>query len=562
MNRKNNFELEQKFEKIFFSIFTFMFIVAMNYLALSPSGVGLVVTPNVAVWFCIAMLVLVSIFKVLLTEKIKYSKLSFALLLSLVTLVAFGLIETKSDNREVLLRISQVIGFYFLYFALSQYTLSKRKINLLFYIVIYAALFQIIYGLIQLHHNSNITPQYLLFFFGINSPPIGGLLQVNMMSMFLVMSIVISFYLASQSSFQSKKIINKIVLFSVMLGGGYLVAVISSRASILALAISIPLILVSRWNGVLKYKKWTAILFISLVAGFSYGAFESGYKKLSHKKMVSRSVAWGITVEAIKQKPIFGYGLGGFKKAFYDENEEYSKKQNEGDYKVEQSLGHPHNEILYWLAESGIAGVICILSFLLFYLFHLLKLRWRYSLQYIALLFPLVLHSQVSLPFYLSTILLVLFTFILVLPLRRINSAHSIRLSENHKKSIIVFSLVIFFSYSWFLKETLRGGVNLTKFGISGLKDYSLIEREISNPYWGKLSQIYFHKTLMEIEFQRNNKNKSLIHLKWFEEQVKTNEGRLYYKYILEGYSLFNDKLKLKELRQRLDNRYPSYFNE
>lgn len=556
MENQHTLVLERKFNLVFFVLITIIFIFALNFLVLSLPGDGLNNSPNVAIWFLLSIIIFISIFKIILLKKIRLPALIISLVLTCCVLILGGMLETNSDLREIILRVMQVIGFCLVYFSFSQFTFSQAKINKVFYIVILSANIQIIYCMAQLFHNPEITPDFLMPFLGRNSPPIGGLLQINMMSMFMSMSLLLSLFLYSQPSFNNEKSIKKISLLIAMFGCGFLILVISSRASFLALIISLPILVFARWKGMKKNKVWGLLLITSMLLGAFFGSLNE-YRKVSDKTTMPRTVVWSITLDAIKEKPILGYGLGGFTKAFYDQNEKYVNGLDNEAYKVKTFFEHPHNEILYWWIESGLFGVIALIGIALFYFRLLLKLRWRYSSQYLALIIPIALHTQVSYPFYLATILMVLFLFILSIPLRSLGRIYELKIKESFKKVIMISSFIIFFGYVWFLKQVVIGGMNMTKFGISGLRDFTFVEKELNNPYWGKLSEIFIRQELMKTFYSNGKKESALEQLIWFEKQIKSNERPIYYKALLTGYKIFDQKEKHTILKNKLKNRFP-----
>jgi len=548
----------------FIGVWGVMFIVAANFLVVSLGGNGFGLPPNIAVWACIAVLILFSFYKILLTDTVILPKLLIPLLGMSALLVLPGLINTQVDTREILLRISQVIGFVLLFFALSQYQFSQKKINLLFYIVVFSALVQIVYVIAQKYHNPETTPAFLMLYLGINKPPVGGFLQVNALSMFLVTTIIMSLYLVAQESFKKYPLIAKLMLFVLMLGGGYVLALISSRAALLALSLSLPLMLFSSWETLKKKKVWVGLLVSGLLVGLALGfVLDTGINRLENKKMTSRIQAWSLSIDAIKEQPLMGHGIGGFSKAFFDQIENRSRNST-GD-KVNNQVSfftHPHNEILYWGVESGIAAVFAILSFLVYYLFLLFKVNTpRQVLQYLALLVPITLSTQVSLPFYLSSLLMVLFIFLLLLPFKRLAVVKSVALSEWLKKLLIVVFGVMFVLYIWFIKETIVGGITMTRYVKIENSPFSMLQKTLKNPYWGKVATNYAHQYMMKINLQQGKKAEARKYLLWFEDQLERDEEPLYYEIMLNGYQVFGEGGNYNTLREKAVNRYPVRFD-
>ena len=109
---------------------------------------------------------------------------------------------------------------------------------------------------------------------------------------------------------------------------------------------------------------------------------------------------WLITLSLIGDAPIFGNGLGRFAETFYETiifNSEFHSSPH-----FSASLSHPHNEILYLLAEHGVIGFLLIAVPLTYMATGMMKLSGSQSLYILALLLPIGLHTIVEFPLYIS----------------------------------------------------------------------------------------------------------------------------------------------------------------
>ena len=562
--------IKSKKETIFNFLFTLvmaiLFLGAVNYIPFpSPGGIGLMIPSNIGIWVLVAVLITLSIYKITLSSSIKKSKLTLPMMLTLLAMVLPGFFQAEGDTREIFLRVFQVIGFFLLYISFTQFKLSARIISNVLFIVLLSSLVQILLALGQLYHNPETTPLFLLQYLGMNTPPVGTLLQVNIMAIFMVTSIVISFYLLFQPSFSNQGLHRKILLVIVILGGSYLISIISSRAAFIALALSVPLIIFARRKKIIHRKKWFITLALSCVFGLSSGLYfsngESGLSKLENKTTEARMLAWKLSFQAIKENPILGYGLGGFTKAYFDQNENYTKNLDKKEYKSTSFFTHPHNEFLYWWIESGIISVIAIIALIIYFIRLLFITSRESALEYLALLTPITFHTQVSLTFYLSSLLMVLFIFFLAISTRNSIKSHQLNITSYFKIFTLSCSTLIFIAYIFFISETVSGIKTLKKITDTGSKNFHLLAKEINNPYWGNIALSHAHAISMSNEYKSGNIEKANTHLKWIEKKVLTHEDPAYYSLLLAGYKLFKDKEKYDTLISRLQNRYPNRFS-
>lgn len=123
----------------------------------------------------------------------------------------------------------------------------------------------------------------------------------------------------------------------------------------------------------------------------------------------ARFVIWGMTLEGIKEKPIFGWGPESF---FYLYNKHYNPKM----YKSKVFFDRAHNMILDISVESGIVGLSFYILIFLFSFYVILKLirkKQKNSLFYIAILTTLFAYSIQNLTLFDNLTSFVLFFIIL-----------------------------------------------------------------------------------------------------------------------------------------------------
>jgi len=197
------------------------------------------------------------------------------------------------------------------------------------------------------------------------------------------------------------------------------VAVSGSRIGALTLILGLLIIVPSQWQRFKKNKKIAFIAIAALVTGI-WGGIILGNSHVIDKTVAmqngysgsARLGIYTIALDLIKEQPVFGHGVGSFGSAW-----QYAKPdfyQTHSDLTLPPTyVGHPHNEIIFWLVEGGGLAGVGLISVLLGTFFALIKLGARRSCVCIALLLPLVTHTQVELPFYTSAIHWFLFILIL-----------------------------------------------------------------------------------------------------------------------------------------------------
>lgn len=83
-----------------------------------------------------------------------------------------------------------------------------------------------------------------------------------------------------------------------------------------------------------------------------------------------RSIIWGMSVEGVKERPVFGWGNGNFNYVF---NDQYDPQL----YAQEQWFDRVHNIFFDWLIAGGVVGFAAYLSIFAALFYYLVILAWK-----------------------------------------------------------------------------------------------------------------------------------------------------------------------------------------
>ncbi|MDR1339241.1 MAG: O-antigen ligase family protein, partial [Prevotellaceae bacterium] len=168
-----------------------------------------------------------------------------------------------------------------------------------------------------------------------------------------------------------------------------------ARAAIIAgLAVIACYLLCGSYSGV-KWKNWTKILLVCIVA-----ASMTGLYFLKRDSANGRIPIWQSTWEMIRDKPLTGHGHGTFNAKYMFYQAEYFETHPDSKYAdLADNVLHPFNEYLLVWAEHGMIGMACI-AFLCFLLVRC-YIREPSQIRFIALLsmLSLAVLSCFSYPF-------------------------------------------------------------------------------------------------------------------------------------------------------------------
>ncbi|MDK7100070.1 PglL family O-oligosaccharyltransferase [Klebsiella aerogenes] len=151
------------------------------------------------------------------------------------------------------------------------------------------------------------------------------------------------------------------------------------------------------------------------------------------------------TLSMILEKPVSGWGYGGFEFSF-----QHFRVNQSVPTIVTEITRHPHNEILYWLAEGGLIA-LCGMLLIIYGLSKIATGIFRFenrsvisdgsskgiSLSIGVALVPVIIHTQLEYPLYISALHCVTFVFLLgfvtqcsqnIIPIKQISVIYSIKL--------------------------------------------------------------------------------------------------------------------------------------
>lgn len=266
-----------------------------------------------------------------------WTKLTAFHILALCFLFSAFLIFIDSAKRiRKIVMIITIFGFIYSFYAILQMVLSPNKI----------------YGIYEAAYAS----------------PFGSFVNRHNFAAFMEMTIALPLGLVFVGAVQKDK---RLLYFTAIGIMGAAMLLSGSRGGLVALLAEIFFLALltstgGKRGGLWFKLAWSVLLIAAIIAGsiFIGGGGESSLTRFaetaSSKDITTdRSHIWSVTIEAIKERPILGSGLGSFNAA-YAKHDTYN-----GLGRVEQA----HNDYLQILADAGIVGLIIGI----FFLFQLFK---------------------------------------------------------------------------------------------------------------------------------------------------------------------------------------------
>lgn len=485
--------------RAFFITFALLMVLGAHYFQQDFGGSGLEVTVNNVVWIFFSLLIGLGLWKVTAQKKIYYSAYTPIIFIALGLLLLPVFYANNMFASQSYTRLLGLCAGLLLFFSLQQFNFKQSQVEKLLLLIVCAALIQACFSL---------TQSYLLTagnIFGYNvsyGRPYGVFNQVNVLGSFMATSVILCGYLLAKVN---DKRLQAFLLVSATLCMWVLVMTVSRTAY---LAVVCALFLLAPWAWQRNKKRFTLFLLV-LMVGLGAGSLK---EELLAKRNVEALQEGGIRTQfyehswqMIKQQPLQGHGYGAFERAFL-----YSKAEriaNGEEFGFSGVLTHPHNDLLFWAVEGGVAPIIGILLLVFSFLFLLRAFKLKQALTLLALVFPIALHTQTEYPLYHSAlhwlVLIVLVFYVNHQSLKRYEiPLQSTFLLRSTGIMIPFFTLI-------FMVTNLQTTATLMAFERGGAKDISSL-LTINNPLVAE-DRISFHLSKFHLAAALNSADQSVM---------------------------------------------------
>jgi len=510
-------------KKLFIYTLAAYFFIGMNYFAPNMGGRGLYLPFNVIGWIFIITLIMLGCFTILKNGFIKLNKTQMMYFIGFICLAA-PLIYTKNEiSYQTSAPIFFVLGGLGFYAALFQIQCTKIEKYLILKIILGAILIQAIIGIIQFY---GFAPN-AHFILNDSFQPQGIFQQKNVLVSFVVTGIGISLFLTGQNLNQSNFSPTKLLFFIIPFIGTMIITIVQAKIGYLGLIITIIFMLPIINFKNKSHQLWFFLMFLGIIIGsWTLNTKHRDFIKTKRPESIqvrdldnqilsiqNRLQVYTTTFDIWKNNPITGIGYGKWPKVF---KQYYAKRFNNNQFDSiadKEYFDHPHNETLLWVTEGGFIAFLGLLIFAGAYLNLIFSHSFKSSLPYLALAMPILIHTQVELPFYISLAHWIIFLIIIQLPEKN-NSELKI-----NKVFITPIFIIAIMAYDY-MAETLNNNFILTRFEQTGANDYELL-LNVEKPNAHHLKyDVYILKSLLDIGLQTKNKKTLQLYLEKAEKVI------------------------------------------
>ncbi|HAU4884027.1 TPA: ligase [Aeromonas hydrophila] len=369
-------------------------LLGMHFFMHNPGGAGLYLPFNAWGWIFASLVIGLGLWQVTLQQRLVFSSLQGWLWLGALLLLlpmAYPGFELKDYAIPRLLGL--FAGLLFL-FCLYQWQLVRASRDRLLYLLLGAVAIEALLGLVQYYL---LIPGNWLGYDTRANRPYGIFQQPNVMATFMATGFALAGWLELRGNANPWL---KGLRYGVILAASLLLVALQSRVGqlggLLALLLLVPAL---HRQGRLAQVLGLVALGVGLGIASQYGI--SGVKRglEAYQSGGMRSIYWPYAAKLIAQSPWVGWGYGSFETTFLH-HYMADKALNPAMVQIEYNLDHPHNEFLYWAVEGGLAPMIGMVLMGCALLWRVSKAGWVKGAALLALVTPILLHTQTEYPLY------------------------------------------------------------------------------------------------------------------------------------------------------------------
>ncbi len=369
-------------------------LLGMHFFMHNPGGAGLYLPFNTWGWIFASLVMALGLWQVTLNQRLVVSPLLTVLWLGgllLLLPMAYPGFELKDYAIPRLLGL--FAGLLFLA-SLYQWRLDRGARDRLLYLLLGAVAIEALLGLVQYYL---LVPGNWLGYDTKVNRPYGIFQQPNVMASFMATGLSLAIWLELRGHAHPWL---RVLRYGVILATSLLLVVVQSRVGQLGGVLALLLLVPQLYRQGLLVRVFGLVL-LGVVVGLVSQYWVSGINRGMSEYLSggARSDIWPFTLNLLLQHWLLGVGYGGFEFTFFHAYTEARQVDPHVGMLI-YNLDHPHNEFLYWAVEGGMAPMLGMVLMGGALLWRLGRAGIVRGAALLALVTPILLHTQTEYPFY------------------------------------------------------------------------------------------------------------------------------------------------------------------
>ncbi|PNW69081.1 PglL family O-oligosaccharyltransferase [Aeromonas veronii] len=374
-------------------------LFGMHFFMHNPGGAGLYLPFNTWGWIFASLAIGLGLWQVTLRQRLVFSPLQAGLWMgALLLLLPMFYPGFEFKDYAIPRLLGLFAGLLFL-FGLYQWRFNRWQRDRLLYLILIAIAIEAVLGLVQFYL---LTPGNWIGYDTKANRPYGIFQQPNVMATFMATGLALAIWLELRR--EGGRLLMAL-RYGVILSAALLLVVLQSRVGQLGGLLALFLLMPQLYRQRLLWRI-LALVIVALALGLLSQYGMAGVKRgvEIYQSGGMRSIYWPYAAKLIAQAPWSGWGYGSFESVFLH-HYMADKALSPSMVQIEYNLDHPHNEFLYWAVEGGIAPIIGMVIMGGALLVRLASVRWVNAMALLALVTPILLHTQTEYPLYHAIVL-------------------------------------------------------------------------------------------------------------------------------------------------------------
>ncbi|WP_323922937.1 PglL family O-oligosaccharyltransferase [Aeromonas caviae] len=366
----------------------------MHFFMHNPGGAGLYLPFNAWGWIFASLMMALGLWHVTLSQRLVVSPLLTAQWLGgLLLLLPMAYPGAELKDYAIPRLLGLFAGLLFLA-SLYQWRFGREARDRLLYLLLGAVAIEALLGLVQYYL---LVPGNWIGYDTQTNRPYGIFQQPNVMASFMATGLSLAIWLELRGDANPWL---KGLRYGVILATSLLLVVLQSRVGQLGGVMAL-LLLSAQLGRERRLGRMLALVALGILLGLTSQYLMAGARRglEIYQSGGMRSIYWPYAAKLIAQMPWTGWGYGSFESVFLH-HYMADKALNPAMVQIEYNLDHPHNEFLYWAVEGGLAPMLGMVLMGGALLWRLSRAGWVKGAALLALVTPILLHTQTEYPFY------------------------------------------------------------------------------------------------------------------------------------------------------------------
>ncbi|ANB70811.1 ligase [Aeromonas veronii] len=498
-------------------------LLGMHFFMHNPGGAGLYLPFNAWGWLCASFAIGLGLWQVTLRQRLVFSSLQAGLWVGALLLLLPVLYPGFVFKDYAIPRLLGLFAGLLFLFGLYQWGFNRSKRERLLYLILIAIAMEAVLGLVQFYL---LTPGNWIGYDTKINRPYGIFQQPNVMATFMATGLALAIWLELRR--EGGRLLMAL-RYGVILSTALLLVVLQSRVGQLGGLLALLLLMPQLHRHRLLWRVLALVIFavaLGLLSQYWMAGAKRGLE--IYQSGGYRPIYWIYCAKLIAEAPWSGWGYGSFESVFLH-HYMADKALNPSMVQIEYNLDHPHNEFLYWAVEGGIAPMVGMVIMGGALLWRLASVRWVHAMGLLALVTPILLHTQTEYPLYHAIVLwwlLLTLIYIIDTEIEETNLASQEGSSwwdmECRPWLLLRFmAIAIPLLVVPFMLTAIHTAWVVTKYERGGYKEPTLL-LDIVNPMaWLTRVEFDVNSVRLMVGLQTNNKTELEAYLEWGQAFVR-----------------------------------------